>query len=95
MLPRETHIWYVRVGHQILLEAGNPANSWVKDLADQQSIYIRGEGLEGEYSFSLHKDNASHLKIRSHMRAAYGWRDWWVALLFDTSQSAMVEVFPL
>ena len=89
--PRHTHIWYVEVEDQLMLEAGNPENPWVKDLALSETIVLMGGGLDGVYSFLIH-DRDSHDMIRSSMRSKYGWRDWWISLLFDTSAYTAVTV---
>ena len=89
--PRHTHIWYVEVEDQLMLEAGNPENPWVKDLALSETIVLMGGGLDGVYSFLIH-DRDSHDMIRSSMRSKYGWRDWWISVLFDTSASTAVTV---
>ena len=87
---RHTHIWYVIDAEHVLLEAGHPDNPWVKDLTKATTLRLLGEGLDGSYRFTLH-GASSHAGIRTRMREKYGWRDWWVDLLFDTSRSVMVE----
>ena len=93
---RYTHVWFVVEEGQIYLEAGHPENPWVRDLANVDIIGIQGANLDGWYAFSISdshtSENNSHLKIRSLMRIKYGWRDWWIALLFDTSQSQLVSL---
>lgn len=88
---RGTRIWYVTQADRVLLEAGDPRNPWVADLNTAESLRFTGEGLDGEYRFKLH-DRSSHEIIRKHMRKKYGWRDWWISLVFDTSNSFLVEV---
>ena len=87
---RRTHVWYVPEQGKLLLEAGNPQNSWVQDLENRNVAHIYGEGLDGEYRFTRF-DSDSHGVIRKKMRERYGWRDWWVSFLFDTSESFMIE----
>ena len=93
---RYTHIWFVVEEGHIYLEAGHPENPWVQDLAKADTIGIQGANLDGWYAFSISNsqtsENSDHLKIRALMRKKYGWRDWWVALLFDTSQSQLVSL---
>ena len=90
--PRVTHIWFVESEEQLLLEAGNPNNPWVQDLDRAKSIRIIGHGLDGEYTFSVRDASRDHQRIRSLMRKKYGWRDWWVSTLFETSESALVAL---
>jgi len=89
---RYTHIWYVESEGQIYLEAGNPQNPWVKDLKNKHTLAIQGANLDGWYAFSIGSSDDSHLQIRTLMRKKYGWRDWWITLLFDTSQSQLVTL---
>jgi len=91
---RRTHIWFTQQGRLLLLEAGTPANPWVQDIGCQPIVRLSGSSLDGEYTLRIRDDPASHLKIRSLMRAKYGWRDRWVALIFDTSASMLVEAIP-
>lgn len=91
---RETHIWFVENDNGIFLEAGNPDNPWVRELATTPTLILSGSSLDGEYRFQRHPAN-SHIEIRALMRAKYGWRDRWIALLFDTSRSFMIELEPI
>ena len=91
---RETHIWLVQSEGRLLLEAGTPENPRVLDLAIQQALMLKGEGLDGMYRFKLHGP-ASHENIRRLMEEKYGWRDWWISMIFDTSRSFMIEVVPV
>ena len=88
---RETHIWFIVKGDVVLLEAGSLNNPWVTDLASTGTLHLGGEGLDGEYSFSK-MPVASHSMIRQEMRLKYGWRDWWISMLFDTSESYAIEL---
>ena len=89
---RRTHIWFVATHNALYLEAGNPQNPWVQDLRSTSSLHLVGAGLDGEYAFAVYVEPVEHEKIRNLMRAKYGWRDWWVDMLFDTSQSALVRL---
>jgi len=90
--PRYTHIWFVESEGGIYLEAGHPQNPWVQDLANQHTIGIQGDNLDGWYAFNIDKSDEAHLNIRTLMREKYGWRDWWIAVLFDTSQSQLLTL---
>lgn len=92
---RATHIWFVENEGKIYLEGGNPNNPWVKDLESLDVIRIAGEGRDGEYRFTVNESPSHHDLIRNLMRRKYGWRDWWVDLLFDTSESSLIELEPI
>ncbi len=87
---RSTHIWYVENDGTILLEAGHPDNPWVQDLVNSASIKLSGNGIDGHYSYAISDEPDAHMRIRNLMHSKYGWRDSWIGLLFDTSQSRLV-----
>ena len=87
---RSTHVWYIEHDGRILLEAGHPDNPWVQDLTHSAILKLRGAGIDGHYSYSIREEPTAHTQIRTLMRSKYGWRDSWIALLFDTSQSRLV-----
>lgn len=91
---RLTHIWFVQNNEQLILEAGNPENPWVQDIEKHPSVQISGEAVDGQYKLLIEQDRPEHDKVRSLMRAKYGWRDIWVATLFDTSKSKLVVAAP-
>ena len=86
---RSTHIWYIEHDGTILLEAGHPDNPWVQDLTHSATVKLSGGGIDGHYSYSISDEPTARTKIRTLMRSKYGWRDSWIALLFDTSQSRL------
>ncbi len=89
---RDTHIWYIKDEYgRLLLEAGSPENPWVQDLEHMESLRLEGEGLDGEYLFAI-RGEESHESIRKQMRQKYGWRDWWISLVFDTTESYAIEL---
>jgi len=90
--PRYTHIWFVENKGTIYLEAGHPQNPWIVDLANGHTLGIQGANLDGWYAFNLDISDEGHQQIRTLMRAKYGWRDWWIGLLFDTSQSQLITL---
>jgi hypothetical protein len=91
---RQTHIWYVHQPDGLYLEAGHPDNPWVRDLAQMQTLTLSGEGISGEYVFKQHESAADHQPVREMMRRKYGWRDSWIGVVFDTSQSRLIELEP-
>ena len=93
--PRYTHIWYVQDEESLSLEAGHPDSSWVRDLEHTKTLKLVGEGIDGEYRFTQSQDVSDHDRIRRLMQGKYGWRDWWIAFLFDISQSRLIELEPL
>ena len=89
---RHTHVWYIQNGQSLLLEAGHPENPWVQELANRPTLHIIDPVLGGTYSYVRRNNPIDHTAIRMAMREKYGWRDAWVSLLFDTSQSSKLEL---
>ena len=91
-LVRTPRIWFVEHADNLYLEAGHPNNPWVRDLARVQQLRLDGQGLDGDYSFQIGREAAEHQLIRRLMQEKYGWRDWWIGLVFDTSASQLVTI---
>jgi len=89
---RKTHVWFVEEAGVLFLEAGNPDNPWVRDLDGASTLKLSGGSLDGEYYFTIHEDPDNHRRIRSLMRSKYGWRDRWISLLFNVSESRLVQI---
>ena len=89
--PRRTHIWYVEEDGQLVLEAGNPENPWVRDIAKEPNVRISGDSVTGTYSLVVDQSELAQNRIRKLMRQKYGWRDVWVSTLFDVSGSQLVN----
>ena len=94
---RQTRIWFVQSDHELLLEAGNPNNPWVRDLSISNTLNLAldGEGNSLEYAFDLRTAPEEHERIRKLMREKYGWRDLWIGMLFDVSASQLVALKPV
>jgi hypothetical protein len=91
---RSTHIWHVTDNGETWLEAGTPENAWFQDLENSPRVSLRLEGRSTEYLAEPVRTPSGHAKIRSLLREKYGFRDWWVGLLFDTSRSVAVQLLP-
>lgn len=89
---RRTHVWFVREGDAVLLEAGTPDNGWYVDIrATKHLRIVEPDDIARECAPAVLANPDGHVEIRERMRAHYGWRDAWVALLFDTSRSLAVR----
>lgn len=91
---RTTRAWFVIDNQRLLLEAGNPNNPWVLDIANNPKITLDGTASAGSYCTRKDDSESAHQQIRRHMRKKYGWRDQWVEALFDVSKSALVVATP-
>jgi hypothetical protein len=55
---------------------------------------LTGSGVNGTYSYELAAGPESHKRIRRLMREKYDWRDRWIGLLFDVSQTQLLIAYP-
>ena len=89
---RRTRVWFAEHDGAIWLEAATPEREWLHDVQRSPHATLqRGsevESLEALPSTEI----GSHETIRDLLRTRYGWRDWWVGLLQDTSQSVAVRL---
>ncbi len=89
---RRTHVWFVRDGDAVLLEAGSPDNGWYRDIRTTKRLRIvEPAAIAGECVPDVLANPDGHADIRARLRAQYGWRDAWIGLLFDTSRSLAVR----
>jgi hypothetical protein len=92
---RCAHVWFVRENDELWLEAGHPDSPWVRDLVRASTLRLVGEGLDGEYRFSIDATADGHERIRAALRRKYGWRDRWIDGLVDLSRSHLVVLEPV
>jgi hypothetical protein len=91
---RSTHVWFVEDAGRVLVEAGSPENGWYRDVQMQPVLDLEAHGLTGRYVATPLPNPAGHDRIRKLLREKYGFRDAWIALLFDTSRSLAVALEP-
>ena len=92
---RSTHVWYVEPNGELMLEAGSPENGWFKDVQHNPLLSFSVNGTSARYIARPIAGAPAHERIRSLIREKYGWRDWWVGLIVDTSRSIAVELSPM
>jgi hypothetical protein len=93
-LMRKTHVWYVEAGGDLWVEAGTPENAWYVDIQREPSVVFEGGGHAGRYEAQPVPGEVTHHRIRSLLREKYGIRDWWIGLIFDTSDGVAVQLVP-
>jgi hypothetical protein len=91
---RSTHVWYVETDGEVWLEAGTPENGWFVDLETNPNLALEIDGHSRRWRAVPIDDPSGHQRIRSLLRKKYGFRDWWVGLLVDTSRSVAVRLTP-
>ena len=92
---RETHVWVAEDGGALVVEAATPQRAWLLEAMAHPEIELERDGVTLRYRAVPEPGAAGHAKIRSLLRAKYGWADQWVALLQDTSTSVLVRLEPV
>ena len=92
---RSTHVWFVEPDGELWLEAGTPSNPWYLDAQLEPLVSLTADDLYGEFLVETLEHPGARDRIRSLLRSKYGVRDWWVAVLFDTSSAIAVRLVPV
>ena len=90
--PRETRVWVVDTDGTTLVEAANPERPFLRDLRTHPQVTLVRHGRAEQCAAAVLPDPEGHAHIRRLLRAKYGWRDRWIALLADTRDSSAVEL---
>lgn len=96
--PRATHVWFVSDAEGLWLEAGTKDNGWYRDVLSDPQLALVIDGKKQLFIARPEFDpepNEAHPFIRSLIRDKYGFRDRWVGLLVDTSESVAVRLVPV
>jgi len=91
---RRTHVWFARDDGELLLEAGTPSNGWYQDILQNPTLTLVIEGSKGRFLAEPLPETMQHAHIRGLIRRKYGFRDQWVGILVDTSESVAVRLTP-
>lgn len=92
---RQTHVWYINDGQALRIEAGTPDNPWFVEFQKQPRVTITVDGISRFYHGEVQPNPEGHVHIRAALSQKYGIRDWWVGILFDTSNSIEVLFTPV
>jgi hypothetical protein len=89
---RETRTWIADADGAAWIEAANPDRPFLHDVAASPAVELHRAGRWRPCRAEVHVGPEGHARIRSLLRARYGWADRWIALLADTSNSAAVRL---
>lgn len=92
--PRRTRVWVAESDGALWVEAATPEREFYRDLLVRPQVDVEHEGRAMRMVARPEPGAAGHERIRSLLRAKYGWADRWVALLQDTSGSVAVRLDP-
>lgn len=88
----ETRVWVAEEGGQLYLEAATPERPWYQSLRLDSEVELMHQGELRRYRAVPQPGPEGHARIRALLRAKYGWADWWVGWLQDTSRSILVHL---
>ena len=92
---RETRTWVADADGSAWIEAAFADRPFYQQLlADPQIEVVRG-GIVRRYRAVPMPNPDGHVRIRHMLADKYGWADWWVGLLTDTSGSIAVRLDPV
>jgi hypothetical protein len=89
-----TRVWVVDDGGVPWVEAGNRARLFYRDLLEQPEVELERTGHVGRYRAVPVPTAEAHARLRSLLRAKYGFADRWINLLVDTADSVAVRLDP-
>ena len=93
--PNETRTWIAEENGSYYVEAANPERPFLVNLRSQPEIeVVRGNGTVEHCRATVQPNPEGHRHIRSALRRRYGWADWWIGLIADTSGSIEVKLEP-
>jgi hypothetical protein len=92
---RETRIWVADSQGLPWIEAATPERSWYRELVAHPRVELVRSGTTRPFMAEPVEGSEGHEKIRALLRDRYGFADWWVGLLQDTSRSVAVRLRPV
>lgn len=94
-VTHETRIWIADYEGGAVIEAANPERPFYQDLLQEPVIELQRQGYTSRYRATVLPQPGGHELIRRLLRQRYGWADWWIGLIADTSQSLGIKLEPL
>lgn len=98
---RSTHVWFVEPDGELWVEAGTPENGWYLDVLRDPALSFSADRRSGRYlaervpGDETNETGGAHARVRSLLREKYGFRDFWISLIFETSNSIAMRLIPV
>jgi hypothetical protein len=93
--PRATRTWVADDGGAVWIEAAFPERPFFQQLRANPDVELERGGVMRRYRAVPVPNPAGHEHVRQLLAEKYGWADWWVGLLQDTSGSVGVRLEPV
>ncbi len=91
-VARDTRTWVADEDGVSWVEAANADRPFLRHITSRPDVEVRRGETWRRCRVTAVANPAGHQRIRRLLAARYGWADWWVGLLTDTSQSSAVQL---
>lgn len=91
---RNTRVWVADAEGASWVEAATPEREFYADIQRNPTVSLERNGESRPYIAKTFAGPEGHEKIRSLLREKYGWADWWLQQVVDTSHSIAVRLDP-
>lgn len=91
---RDTRTWLAEDQGAPLIEAANPERDFYRHILSNPSVQLVRNGGVQQYKATVLPQPYGHDLIRARLREKYGWADWWIGFLADTSASLAIRLDP-
>ena len=91
---RETRTWVADDDGAVWIESATPERPFFQQLLAHPDVDLERGGVVRRYHAVPVPNPDGHERIRALLAQKYGWADWWIGLLTDTSRSVAVRLDP-
>lgn len=92
--PRDTRTWVADADGAVWIEAAFADRPFFQQLLSNPDVEVERGGSVRRYRAAPLPNPDGHERIRALLAEKYGWADWWVGLLTDTSGSIAIRLEP-
>ena len=89
---RDTRTWVADADGAAWVEAANPERPFLFHIRQHPEVEMRRSGAWQSCHATVVANPEGHERIRRLLAERYGWKDWWIGLLTDTSGSLAVRL---
>ena len=89
---RKTRVWIADADGYSWVESATPEREFLADIQRNPMVQVERNGETRPYVARAMPGDEGHERIRSLLREKYGWADWWLQNVVDTSRSVAVRL---
>jgi hypothetical protein len=91
-MPIETRTWIADEGGVAWIEAATPERAFLQNVLANPEIELWRDGRWQRCRATAVPNPEGHEHVRHLLAGKYGWKDGWIGMLADTSQSVALRV---